>query len=79
MSQIEHLETPVTIAPMTEASPLLRGWWRRVDMRWHHSTAAVPADVSADGGVRVVGQAAARTDDDDSATCAGRLCLRRDR
>jgi malate:Na+ symporter len=33
MSQIEHLETPVTIAPMTEASPLLRGWWRLVDMR----------------------------------------------
>ena len=33
MSQIEHLETPVTIAPMTEARPLLRGWWRLVDMR----------------------------------------------
>ena len=33
MSQIEHLETPVTIAPMTEAGPLLRGWWRLVDMR----------------------------------------------
>jgi hypothetical protein len=33
MSQIEHLETPVTIAPMTEASPLPRGWWRLVDMR----------------------------------------------
>src|ERR1700744_3292724 len=33
MSQIEHLETPVTIAPMTEANPLLRGWWRLVDMR----------------------------------------------
>jgi hypothetical protein len=33
MSQMEDLETPVTIAPMTEASPLLRGWWRLVDMR----------------------------------------------
>jgi malate:Na+ symporter len=33
MGQVEHLEAPVTIAPMTEASPLLRSWWRLVDMR----------------------------------------------
>jgi len=33
MAQIEHLEGAATIAPMTEASVLLRGWWRLVDMR----------------------------------------------
>ncbi len=33
MGQVEHQEAPVTIAPMTEARPLLRGWWRLVDMR----------------------------------------------
>ena len=71
MSQIEHLETPVTIAPMTEARPLLRGWWPRRYANRYHSAAAVAADRSADGGLRVAGQAAAGPDDDHFATCAG--------
>ena len=33
VEQVEHLEPPVTIAPMTEARPLLRTWWQLVDMR----------------------------------------------
>jgi malate:Na+ symporter len=33
MGQVEDLEAPVTIAPMTEARPGLRAWWRLVDMR----------------------------------------------
>jgi CCS family citrate carrier protein len=33
MSQIDRLEAPAAVAPMTEAKPLLRGWWRLVDMR----------------------------------------------
>jgi hypothetical protein len=33
MSQRDGLEVPVAISPMTEAKPLLRAWWRLVDMR----------------------------------------------
>ena len=33
MGQAEHLKARVTIAPMTEARPLLRAWWQLVDMR----------------------------------------------
>ena len=33
MSEIDRLAAPVAIAPMTEAKPLLRAWWRLVDMR----------------------------------------------
>ena len=33
MGQVEHLEAPVTIAPVTEARPWLRAWWQIVDMR----------------------------------------------
>ena len=33
MEQVEHLEPPAAIAPMTEARPLLRAWWQLVDMR----------------------------------------------
>jgi malate:Na+ symporter len=33
MAQMERLEGAATISPMTEAGPLLRGWWRIVDIR----------------------------------------------
>ena len=33
MAKIEHLEGAATIAPITPASTLLRGWWRLVDIR----------------------------------------------
>ena len=33
MSEIDRLEAPVAVAPMTEAKPWLRAWWRLVDMR----------------------------------------------
>jgi hypothetical protein len=45
----------------------------------HYSVAAASADIGADGGLRVAGQATTRPDDDDSADSAGCLRLRGDR
>ena len=55
MGQVEHLEAPVTIAPMTEARPLLRSWWRLVDMRIGIIPLPLFPLIIADGGFRVAG------------------------